>query len=78
MHDLPLRAFVAPLLFIAAGLIVLNHPLLAAVILPATLVIYLGVLGIIIGILAIIGGFAGGGIGNFIFAFSISSSVFCY
>ena len=36
-------------------------------ILPATLVIYLGVLGIIIGILAIIGGFTGGGIGNFIF-----------
>src|SRR6188508_3234045 len=33
------------LLGIAAGLLVLNHPLFAAVILPATLVIYLGVLG---------------------------------
>jgi uncharacterized membrane protein HdeD (DUF308 family) len=55
------------LLGIAAGLMVLNHPLLASAILPATLVIYLGVLGIIIGILAIIGGFTGGGIGNFIF-----------
>ena len=37
------------LLGIAAGLLVLNHPLFAAVILPATLVIYLGVLGIVIG-----------------------------
>ena len=36
-------------------------------ILPATLVIYLGVLGIVIGIFAIIGGFSGGGIGSFIF-----------
>ncbi|HVQ10304.1 MAG TPA: DUF308 domain-containing protein, partial [Methyloceanibacter sp.] len=49
------------LLGIAAGLLVLNHPLFAAVLLPATLVIYLGVLGIIIG------GFAGGGMGSFIF-----------
>jgi uncharacterized membrane protein HdeD (DUF308 family) len=55
------------LLGIAAGLLVLNHPLFAAVLLPATLVIYLGVLGIIIGVLAIIGGFAGGGMGSFIF-----------
>ncbi len=55
------------LLGIAAGLLVLNHPLFAAVILPATLVIYLGVLGVVIGILAIIGGFSGGGIGSFIF-----------
>jgi uncharacterized membrane protein HdeD (DUF308 family) len=55
------------LLGIAAGLLVLNHPLFAAVILPATLVIYLGVLGIIIGVLAIIGGFSGGGLGSFIF-----------
>ena len=55
------------LLGIAAGLLVLNHPLFAAVILPATLVIYLGVLGIVIGVFAIIGGFSGGGIGSFIF-----------
>src|SRR4026208_1952145 len=55
------------LLGIAAGLLVLNHPLFAAVILPATLVIYLGVLGIVIGIFAIIGGFSGGGIGSLIF-----------
>jgi short repeat uncharacterized protein DUF308 len=35
------------ILGIAAGILVLNHPLFAAVLLPATLVIYLGVLGII-------------------------------
>src|SRR4029079_10586600 len=52
---------------IAAGVLVLNHPLFAAVLLPATLVIYLGVLGIIMGLFGIIGGFAGGGIGSFIF-----------
>ena len=55
------------ILGIAAGLLVLNHPLFAAVLLPATLVIYLGVLGIVMGIFAIIGGFSGGGIGSFIF-----------
>jgi uncharacterized membrane protein HdeD (DUF308 family) len=55
------------LLGIAAGLLVLKHPLFAAVILPATLVIYLGVLSVVIGIFAIIGGFAGGGIGSFLF-----------
>jgi uncharacterized membrane protein HdeD (DUF308 family) len=55
------------LLGIVAGLLVLNHPLFAAVILPATLIIYLGVLGLIIGAVGIIGGFTGGGIGSFIF-----------
>ena len=65
------------LLGIAAGLLVLNHPLFAAVLLPATLVIYLGVLGIIIGVLAIIGGFAGGGMGSFIFGVLNLSSASC-
>jgi uncharacterized membrane protein HdeD (DUF308 family) len=55
------------ILGIVAGLIVLNHPLFAAVLLPATVVVYLGVLGVIIGIFAIIGGFSGGGFGSFIF-----------
>jgi hypothetical protein len=35
--------------------------------LPTTLVIYLGIVGLIIGALGIIGGFTGGGIGSFIF-----------
>ena len=55
------------ILGIIAGVLVLNHPLFAAILLPATLVIYLGVLGIVMGIFGIIGGFAGGGIGSFIF-----------
>jgi uncharacterized membrane protein HdeD (DUF308 family) len=55
------------ILGIVAGILVVNHPLFAAVVLPATLVIYLGVLGLIIGVLGIIGGFSGGGVGSFIF-----------
>jgi uncharacterized membrane protein HdeD (DUF308 family) len=54
------------ILGIAAGVLVLNHPLFAAAILPATLVIYLGVLSIVMGVFEIIGGFSGGGIGSFI------------
>jgi len=38
------------LIGIVAGILVLNHPLFAAIILPATLVLYLGVLGIVMGI----------------------------
>jgi uncharacterized membrane protein HdeD (DUF308 family) len=52
---------------IVAGLIVLKHPLFAAVVLPTAIVVWLGVLGLVIGVFAIIGGFTGGGIGSFIF-----------
>jgi uncharacterized membrane protein HdeD (DUF308 family) len=51
---------------IVAGIIVLNHPITTAVVLPTTVVIYLGVLSLVMGIIGIIGGFAGGGIGSFI------------
>ena len=51
---------------ILAGLLVLNHPLFAALTIPTTLVIVLGVLGLIMGVSEIIGGFQGGGIGSFI------------
>ncbi len=54
------------ILGIAAGILVLNHPIFAAVVLPTTLVIYLGVLGLVMGVIEIIGGFSGGGIGSFI------------
>jgi uncharacterized membrane protein HdeD (DUF308 family) len=54
------------ILGIVAGIIVLNHPLFAAVILPTTLVVYLGVLGLVMGVIEIIGGFTGGGIGSFV------------
>src|SRR5215471_16422872 len=49
---------------IIAGVLVLNHPLFAAVIPPSTLLIYLGVLGLFMGVLEIIGALSGGGIGS--------------
>jgi uncharacterized membrane protein HdeD (DUF308 family) len=55
------------ILGIVAGVLVLNHPLLAAVVLPTTLVIYLGILGLVVGAFGIFGAFTGGGIGSFIF-----------
>jgi len=51
---------------IAAGILVLRHPLLAALTVPTVLVIILGVQGLVMGVLEIIGGFSGGGVGSFI------------
>ena len=51
---------------ILAGILVLRHPLLAAVTVPTVLVIILGVQGLIMGALEIVGGLRGGGIGSFI------------
>lgn len=51
---------------VAAGLIVLRHPLLAAITVPTMLVIILGLEGLIIGVIDIIGGFKGGGVGSFL------------
>jgi uncharacterized membrane protein HdeD (DUF308 family) len=53
------------ILGIIAGMIVLNHPMFAAVLLPTTIVLYLGVIGLVIGAIQIVGGFTGGGIGSF-------------
>jgi len=45
----------------------LNHPGLAALVLSATVVLYLGLTSLIImGVVGIIGGFSGGGIGSFL------------
>ncbi|HUU25979.1 MAG TPA: HdeD family acid-resistance protein [Methyloceanibacter sp.] len=52
---------------IVAGIIVLKHPLFAAIVLPTAIVVWLGVLGLVIGVFAMIGGFTGGGVGSFIF-----------
>jgi uncharacterized membrane protein HdeD (DUF308 family) len=52
---------------IVAGIIVLRHPLFAAIVLPTAIVVWLGVLGLVIGVFAMIGGFTGGGVGSFIF-----------
>ena len=51
---------------VIAGIAVLKHPLVAALAVPASLVIIIGVLGVVIGLLDIIGGFTGGGIGSFV------------
>src|SRR5262245_56911534 len=54
------------LLGVAAGIIVLRHPLLAAVTLPTIIVIVLGVESLIMGVVNIIAGFKGGGIASFL------------
>ena len=51
---------------IFAGLVVLHHPLLAALTVPAVIVIVLGLQGLIMGVLDIIGAFTGGGLGSFV------------
>jgi uncharacterized membrane protein HdeD (DUF308 family) len=51
---------------IAAGVLVLKHPLLATLTAPTVLVIILGVQGLVMGVFDIIGSFKGGGIGPFI------------
>jgi DNA-binding winged helix-turn-helix (wHTH) protein/uncharacterized membrane protein HdeD (DUF308 family) len=50
---------------ILAGIFVVGHPLLAALTVPTAIVIVLAVLGLIMGAIEIVGGFAGGGIGSF-------------
>jgi uncharacterized membrane protein HdeD (DUF308 family) len=51
---------------ILAGVFVLNHPLLAALTVPAILVIVLGIEGLALGLFEIISAFTGGGIGAFL------------
>ena len=51
---------------IAAGVLIIRHPLVAALTLPTMIVIIFGLEGLVMGILEIIGGFAGGGIASFI------------
>jgi uncharacterized membrane protein HdeD (DUF308 family) len=54
------------ILGIIAGVIFLNHPVLTALAIPTTLVVYLGVISLIMGVVGVIGGFSGGGIGSFL------------
>jgi uncharacterized membrane protein HdeD (DUF308 family) len=51
---------------VLAGIAVLRHPLLAAILIPTVLVIVLGVQGLVMGIFEIIEGFRGGGVWSFI------------
>lgn len=46
---------------ILAGIFVLNHPLLSAILIPTTLVIVLGIQGLIMGIINLVQGFKGDG-----------------
>lgn len=50
---------------ILAGVVVLRHPLFAALTVPAMIVIILGVQGLVMGVLDVIGGFSGGGFWSF-------------
>jgi uncharacterized membrane protein HdeD (DUF308 family) len=50
---------------VLAGVLVLRHPMLAALTVPTVIVIILGVQGLIMGACEIIGGLNGGGIGSF-------------
>ena len=59
-------SLIVGILGIIAGIVVLNHPVLTAVALPTTVVIYLGVVSLVMGVAGIIGGFSGGGIGSFL------------
>jgi uncharacterized membrane protein HdeD (DUF308 family) len=54
------------LIGVAAGVLVLKHPLLAALTVPTMLVILLGVQGLVMGVIEIIGGFKGGGMGSLV------------
>jgi uncharacterized membrane protein HdeD (DUF308 family) len=58
---------------VLAGILVLQHPLQSAIILPATLVFILGIMGIVIGITSLIAAFGGEGWG--IGAFGIISII---
>jgi uncharacterized membrane protein HdeD (DUF308 family) len=54
------------LVSVAAGILIVRHPLVAALTVPTAIVIVFGIEGLIIGVLELIGGFSGGGIGSFI------------
>jgi len=46
---------------IIAGIVILRHPMISAIIVPGIFVTFLGVLGLIQGVIGIIGAFQGGG-----------------
>jgi uncharacterized membrane protein HdeD (DUF308 family) len=52
------------ILGIFAGIVIIQHPLWSAILLPATLVIYLGVMGLVIGIAEVVMAFRGAGWGT--------------
>jgi uncharacterized membrane protein HdeD (DUF308 family) len=59
-------SFLIGIMGVAAGILVVRHPLVAALTVPTVIVIAFGVEGFVMGVLELIGGFSGGGIGSFI------------
>lgn len=53
----------AGVLGVVAGLLVIQHPLWSTVLIPATLIVILGVVGLVFGIVGLISAFQGGGWG---------------
>jgi uncharacterized membrane protein HdeD (DUF308 family) len=51
---------------VVSGVLLVRHPLVAALTLPTIIVIVFGIEGLVMGVLEIIGGFSGGGIASFI------------
>ena len=65
-HSVPwIWSLLVGIIGIFAGLVVLRHPLFAALTVPAVIVIVLGVEALVMGVFDVIGGFSGGGIGSF-------------
>ena len=66
-RDTPwLWSLLSGLVGILAGVLVLRHPLLAAITVPTVIVLILGIQGLAMGVLEIIAAFSGGGVGPFI------------
>jgi uncharacterized membrane protein HdeD (DUF308 family) len=59
-------SFLIGIVGVAAGVLLVRHPLVAALTVPTAIVIVFGIEGLVMGVLEFIGGFAGGGIGSFI------------
>jgi uncharacterized membrane protein HdeD (DUF308 family) len=53
---------VSGLLSVIAGMVVVRHPIMAGMVIPMTLVLMLGIQGIIVGVIALVMAFKGGGI----------------
>jgi uncharacterized membrane protein HdeD (DUF308 family) len=51
---------------IAAGILIVRHPLFAVLTVPTAIVIVFGIEGLVMGVLELIGGFSGGGMDFFI------------
>jgi uncharacterized membrane protein HdeD (DUF308 family) len=66
-HSVPwILSLLTGVIGVLAGVAVLRHPMIAAIMIPTVLVIVLGVQGLVMGILEIIEGFRGGGAWSFI------------